>query len=126
AHALLDTGQADRALAVGLRAVRLGQRQDADSVGLAEALVIQGRALLDLGRTAEAVPVLRRALALAADPQFPQTTRARAQFALASALRAQGADRAGARELALGAQAALASQPPSLLKSRVEQWLAQR
>jgi tetratricopeptide (TPR) repeat protein len=92
---------------------------------VADALLVQGKALTDLGRAHEAVGPLERAAEIrAAVPDAQPEDRAELDFELARALWDADVDRPRARKSAEAARDALASSDDEAARTEVTQWLA--
>jgi serine/threonine protein kinase/tetratricopeptide (TPR) repeat protein len=123
-RATLQVEQGQHAVADATFAASLARRDQLDGLTLIMALTGHAKALLGLGRPAEAIPAAEEAIA-AAQRVSDVPSRAAARFALARALWAAGSERERERALRL-AEAALADyQGPddTYNRSQVEAWL---
>ncbi|MBV1861422.1 MAG: tetratricopeptide repeat protein, partial [Nannocystaceae bacterium] len=97
-------------------------------VYVSNSLTGKGLALLELGHTGEALPLLEEALSIRNETGAPPRKRARTEFSLARALALTGGDMTRARTLALQARAGLQDQSEDTAADRltkIDAWLAQ-
>jgi tetratricopeptide (TPR) repeat protein len=95
---------------------------------VANSLTGKGLTLLELGRAAEALPLLEEAQSIREETDAPPRKRARTAFALARALEQTGGDRTRARTLARTARAQLADQLDDTAAAHmkvIDAWLSQ-
>jgi tetratricopeptide (TPR) repeat protein len=108
ARVLRELGKPDEALEVTQGGVEVCSRNHACEARVeSESLREMGSALVELGRSAEAVALLERGLQLGVAHQVEEDDLADTRFALAKALWAVGHDRVRARSLAAEAQRVL-------------------
>jgi tetratricopeptide (TPR) repeat protein/tRNA A-37 threonylcarbamoyl transferase component Bud32 len=127
ATCLQEWGKAEESLprfdaAIDIRRQVHGERH----LYVANSLTGKGRALLDLDRAAEALPLLEEAYSIRGETEAPPRKRARTEFALARALASTGGDAKRARTLARDALAGLKAQDDATVADRVtaiEAWL---
>lgn len=105
---------------------RWEQLGDPNEPQLAFPLTGLGEALIELGRPAEAIAPLERALAMRIGAEgVPSEERAATRFALARALRESGGDTERARELANTARVSIDAERHAALAAALEAWLAE-
>ena len=98
-----------------------------DRVDMVPCLVIEGTALVEIGKGRDALASLERAVALQTGKPAGPGVVGNLQFQLARALVASGGDRARARELATKAREEMARYPfKSTLRDEIDAWLANR
>ena len=126
ARVLAAEGRAREAIPVYERALALFDKNaDSDAEVIVETGLGLSAALVEIGDAARAVTAAERALAVATDRHQPADIAGAAQFRLAQARWAVGADRAGAVTLGRDARARLASLPyPVEILPEIDRWLA--
>lgn len=128
ATCLLEWGKAEESLprfdaAVDVRRAVHGDRH----LYVANSLTGKARALLQLDRAADALPLLEEAYSIRGETEAPPRKRARTEFALAQALVSTEGDTARARGLARDALTGLRAQDDPTVADRIteiEAWLA--
>ncbi len=106
-----DKGEPATALDYYDRAIEVRQQiHGTEHTYVANSLTGKARALLDLARASEAMPLLERALSIRAATESPPRKAAQTEFALARALQQTGADLERARALATAARDRLRAQ----------------
>ncbi|MGH1347083.1 MAG: protein kinase domain-containing protein [Nannocystales bacterium] len=97
-------------------------------VYVSNSLTGKGLALLDLGRTGEALPLLEEALSIRSETGAPPRKRARTEFGLARALALTSGDMTRARSLATAARDRLRDQNDDTAADRItkiDAWLSE-